>query len=255
MHFENLLINETESVTTLTINRLKNQNSINRALLKELHHALDMTEDKPENKAIVLKGQEGIFCTGMDFEEMISWDFSEEHIRDWAMLYMSLLRRFAASSNIIITLLDGKVFAGGTGLVAASDYVVATSRSQFKLTETLWGLLPAMVAPYLIRRTGFQKAYTMTLLAKTLTAKEAHDINLVDEISDAPEEAIQQLLKRLNRLNTATVEELKAYFKKMWIVDSSVEETAVDEIAKLLQNPQTQANIRSFVTTRQVPWK
>lgn len=255
MSFETLKVHEYDCCTELTINRLSNNNSISSQLLKDLHKALDMAEDKADNKIIILQGQRDLFCTGMDFSELIAWDFSEEKIHDWAANYMFLLRRLSSGSNVVIANLDGKVIAGGTGLVAASDFVLSSPRTTFKLTEVLWGLIPAMVTPYLIRRIGFQKAYAMTLLANTTDAEEALHIQLIDEVSEKPEIALEKLVQRISRLQSGTIGDLKSYFKRMWIIDRTLEEAAVDEITRLLKSKEVQANIRNFVEHKQLPWK
>lgn len=255
MSYETLIVDDSTDTHTLTINRPDFQNSINSILLHDLHRALDRAEDNPHCRAIVLQGKGSIFCAGLDFKELISWNFEKQKIQDWATKYMALLRRLSMMSILVVTNLDGKVFAGGTGLVAASDYVLATPRSDFKLTEALWGLLPAMVSPYLIRRVGFQKAYTLTLTAQTLSAQEAHSIHLVDEISEQPDEALSKLIQRFKRLDNRIIAEIKHYFRKMWIVDKERESVAVDEITYLLQNAKVQDNICEFVRSGVLPWK
>ena len=88
-------------------------------------------------------------------------------------MYMDTLRRITLFSKVVISCVDGQVLAGGVGLVACSDLVIATSKAEFGLSEALWGLLPAMVLPYLIRKVGVQKAYFMTLTTIRISVEEA----------------------------------------------------------------------------------
>ncbi len=101
-------------------------------------------------------------------------------------LYIKLLHRFVTFPRIIISCVEGAVIAGGMGLVASSDLVVATSQSQFSLSEAIWGLLPVCVTPYLIRRVGFQAAYRLGFTTETIDAKEAYRLQLIDLLSDEP---------------------------------------------------------------------
>ncbi len=254
MPYETLQVKMFESHLQVKIHRPSSNNSINLAMLNELRHAISTAEDNANCRVIIIEGHENFFCTGLDFHELISWEFSEEKIADWAEQYMSTLRLISSTCNLIVAKVDGKALAGGIGLIAASDYVLASNRTTFKLTETLWGLLPAMVAPYLIRRIGFQKAYAMTFTAKTLPAQEAHEIHLVDEISDNLEESVQQLIKRFERLESATITGMKGYFRKMWIIDPLVEKAAIKEITTLLKKTEVQHNIRNFVSQGIFPW-
>jgi polyketide biosynthesis enoyl-CoA hydratase PksH len=91
--------------------------------------------------------------------------------------------------------------------------------------------------PYLIRRVGFQPAYFMTLTTQTLSAKDAHSFRLVDELSDDIEAAERKYLLRLTRLDEKTILDLKSYFRKLWIVDDTMEQTAIAELVRLLKEP------------------
>ena len=153
-----------------------------------------------------------------------------------SLAYMTLLKRIAYSPKIMIADVDGTVLAGGVGIVAASDIAIASPRSQFTLSEALWSL-PANLMPYLIRRVGFQKAYLMTLTTQTLTATEAHHINLIDEMTEQSEETIRKYLLRLARLDEKTIIDLKNYFRKLGGLDERIEKIAMDEFDRLIKEP------------------
>ncbi len=84
MEYETILVKESPGRLTVTINRLESRNSINDALLKELGSVLDMAEQDSKCRLLVLEGQDGFFCTGMDFNEYAEADSSEnaEQIKD-----------------------------------------------------------------------------------------------------------------------------------------------------------------------------
>jgi polyketide biosynthesis enoyl-CoA hydratase PksH len=252
--YEALLINESPSYLTVTLHRPKQLNRLNLQLLKEIHHVLDQAESNPDCRFVVLQGENNVFCTGMDFEEQVQQNEAQQDI-NFAQLYMDLLKRFTTTSKVIISLLDDQVFAGGVGLVAASDLVISTSRSQFCLSEALWGLLPACVTPFLIRRIGFQKAYFMTLTTQAITASEAHKISLIDELTDNLDDSLRRIALRLNRIEEETIQDLKAYFRKIWIITEAMENEAVTEISRLIKKPQVQANIKNFAKHGRLPWE
>ena len=60
---------------------------------------------------------------------------------------MALLKRLTLTPKVVVACIDGKVIAGGVGIAAAADLVVATPRSEFSLSEALWGMLPCCVVP------------------------------------------------------------------------------------------------------------
>jgi len=240
---------------TLTLNRPEGRNAINRHMMAELLHAFAALENDPECAVIVLEGKAGFFCTGMDFKEF-SGDHSQEPAGDGLdSTYMTLLKAIASSGKVVISVIEGQALAGGIELVAASDLVIATPSSSFGLPEALWGLSPACVTPFLIRRVGFQKAYKMALTTQNLTADEACRAGLVDDVHEAPEEILRRYMLRLSRLESATVRTLKTYFRKMWIVDEEMERAAVEEINRLTRAPRVRENIRNFLLHHKFPWE
>ena len=235
----------------LTLNRPEKRNSINAEMLTRFHALLDEIEGDDDIQIIVLRGAGGIFCTGMDLEGVVQ----DEQLSADESPYMNLLKRFSSIDKVVIAEVDGTVMAGGMGLVAASDLVFSTTRSTFNLSEALWGLLPAMVMPFLIRRVGFQSAYRLTLTTETINATQAQAIHLVDELGDDIQPRIQAMSRRLSRVHVETIGNLKAYFRKMWIVTAEMEKTAVAELARLTQDPRVVENITNFVESGEVPWE
>ncbi len=255
LNYKTLLVNDIQHGISVTLNRPEQKNALNSLSLSELQNVISEAEKNPACRVIILKGQQGLFCTGMDFHEAIEHIPQGKEAAQWSSHYMALLKRISLSSKIVIAQVDGQVMAGGIGLVAASDLVIATSKSQFSLSEALWALLPANVLPYLIRRVGFQKAYLMTLTTQTLSAAEAHTINLVDELTDQPEDVLKKLMLRFVRLEQQTVSDLKRYLRKLWIIDEKMEQTAIQELARLIQEPRVQGNIKRFVEQGKFPWE
>lgn len=257
MNYETILIKEAPGSLTITINRLARRNSINADLIRELNDALDQAEANPDNRLVILEGQQGIFCTGLDFEDQVQQAAGEDPEKDKASSreYMAFIRRLSLIPRIIISRVDGQVMAGGVGLAAASDLVIATPGSRFSLSEALWGLLPAMVTPYLIRRVGYQTAYRMTLTTLPLTAQEALAVHLVDEVNENPDASIQRLKIRLMRLENTTIGNMKRYFRSMWFISRELEELAISETSRLMALPEVKDNIRNFVEKQQFPWE
>lgn len=250
MIYNTLLVEYAEFTCTITFNRLDNKNSINLEFLQEFNQVLDEVEQSPCH-IIILQGQEGLFCTGMDFIEAAISVSTESFL---SLQYMETIKRLTLIPRIIIAKVDGQVMAGGVGLVAAADLVVATPRSNFSLSEALWGLLPACVTPYLIRRIGFQQAYRLALTTMAIDGHRAYEINLVDEVTESPDICIRQFMRRLVRLEISTIENIKQYFRKMWIITETMEQTAIAEMRRLADLPEIQQAILQFVKFQQFPW-
>lgn len=254
----------TGEVASVRFDRPQANNSIDRALLSELHEVLDLL-DTSQIRAIVLRGDEHAFCTGMDFNAYIagvnqsgtSGARQEERlITGMTRSYMDLLKKMSLHRCIVISLVEGKVLAGGLGIVAASDYAIASERSTFGLPEVIWGLLPSMAVPYLIRRVGHQAAYRMTMLGHTIDARRAADIDLVDECV-APEDldrALDLVLRQLGRMYAPVAPLMKRYFRDMSTITDEVEEHAVRTTTERSRDERVKANIANFIRHGRFPW-
>ena len=244
---------------TITLDRPERQNALNVTMLEEINRVLDEAEQDPSCRLVVLEGKDGVFCTGKDFEEA-SQDNGDQSalLEDGGPLsdpYMDTLKRFTLSPKIIVAAVDGKSLAGGTGFVAASDLAVATQRSQFGLSEALWGLIPAIVAPFLIRRTGFQAAYRMALTTMPVNATEAKTIGLIDEVAPDLEQYVHRLWLRLGKLDESTVSTLKRFFCDMWIIDGRMEQRAISQTFERFLDPNIKQNLSNYVRFGKMPWE
>jgi polyketide biosynthesis enoyl-CoA hydratase PksH len=252
MNYRTIEVKCASGITTLTMNRPEHRNSLNRELISELTVALRECSTDADSRMIVFAGKGQFFCTGMDFQELANpgSDSNDTITHE----YMNLLREISLLPKIVVSRVDGEVMAGGVGIVAASDLVIASPKSQFSLSEALWGLLPACVTPYLIRRVGFQTAFRMTLTTMPINAEEAKRVNLVDELTDNPDDAVRKLYLRVSRLEGTTIANIKNYFRRMWIISQDMEDAAVKETSRLMQDPQVLGNIRTFLDHKKFPW-
>nr|WP_243863807.1 enoyl-CoA hydratase-related protein [Brooklawnia cerclae] len=254
----------TDEVASVRFDRPRANNSIDRVLLSELHEVFDLL-DASEVRVIVLRGDEHAFCTGMDFNAYTAGvdrrgipgaGQEERLVTEMTRSYMDLLRKMSLHRCVVVSVVEGKALAGGIGIVAASDYAIASEQSTFGLPEVIWGLLPSMAVPYLIRRVGHQAAYRMTMLGHTIDARRAAAIDLVDECV-APEEldrALDLLLRQLGRMYAPVVPLMKRYFRDLSAITDEVEEHAVRTTTERSRDERVKANIANFTRHGRFPW-
>lgn len=233
------------------------RNRLNAALIEALHAALDRVEADGELRLLHLAAEGPCFCDGMDFAEALgSGHASREAALRPIERFFDLLLRLTRAPVIVCAEVEGRVNAGGVGLVAACDVALAGSRARFSLSEILFGLLPATIAPFLIRRTGFQAAYRLALTAQLVTAAQAAGLGLVDEVADPPAEAVRRLRLRAERLSREAVIRTKAHFQILAPVDlAAARGPAVEAIARLVTDPEVLGGIRAFTEEGAPPWR
>lgn len=252
-NFKTILTSENNGVFTIQLNRGDANNSLNAEMLSEISVILEEIDDNQCIKVIIIEGLSGFFCTGMDFNELNEGG-PAALIADDPNKFYNVLLKLSLSSKVVISKVDGKVNAGGIGIIAASDIVIASEKSIFSLSEALFGLIPACVMPFLVRRVGFQKAQWLTLTTKTISANEALQIGLIDELTNELENAVRLNVLRINRLNTITIAETKKYISDLWIINEQTKQLAVNKITDLIQSEIVRSNIKNFIEKGAFPW-
>jgi len=233
---------------TLTISRPAERNAIDAELLAALGSAIGLAEADPGVRVIVIEGQPGVFCTGTDFSGGLeSAAAGPSPVEESARAYFRTLRALTASSKIVVALVDGEAQAGGMGLIAASDHVIASPAATFRLPEILLGLLPACVIPFLVRRIGFHRTYELALTARKLDAKQAVDYGIADEVSADPRDALRRFVLSVDRIPAEAVAQLKMYMSAFAPLPEHLEDRAVSCIAGLLQQPHTLARVHELM--------
>jgi methylglutaconyl-CoA hydratase len=146
-------------------------NTLSPALLQELQHAVEAAFADAAVRVVVLRSDGEDFCLGMDLGSFAAAGGDEGAARSGSALYGRLLWTLFSGPKPVVTVVRGRAKAGGVGLVAASDVVVAVPEARFQLSEVYVGMIPATVLPYLLgNRMPLQKARYLVLTAQELEA-------------------------------------------------------------------------------------
>jgi len=254
-----LKINITHRVGLVWMTRAEVRNAFNETTIAELTDAFRTLGADPGVRAIVLAAEGPAFCAGADLEWMrrMSQYSHDENLAD-AMKLATMLRTIHECPKPVIARVHGAAFAGGVGLVAACDIAVASLTAEFCLTETKLGLIPATIAPYVIRAMGHGNARRYFLTAEKFDAGEAFRIGLVQDIV-APEEldgTINELLGTLMLTSAEAVTEAKRLVRDIAfrpIDDALVADTA-QRIAAIRQSTDGREGITAFLEKRKARW-
>jgi methylglutaconyl-CoA hydratase len=254
-----LNININHRVGLVWMTRAEVRNAFNETTIAELTDAFRTLGADPGVRAIVLAAEGPAFCAGADLEWMrrMSQYSHDENLAD-AMKLATMLRTIHECPKPVIARVHGAAFAGGVGLVAACDIAVASVTAEFCLTETKLGLIPATIAPYVIRAMGHGNARRYFLTAEKFDAGEAFRIGLVQNIV-APEEldgSINELLGALMLTSAEAVTEAKRLVRDLAfrpIDDALVADTA-QRIAAIRQSTDGREGITAFLEKRKARW-
>ncbi|HTR88007.1 MAG TPA: enoyl-CoA hydratase/isomerase [Reyranella sp.] len=228
------------------------QAHIDRALVEDCRRALDQVARDEAVHVVVLEGSSEAFCLGASLEDHAAG--RGDQLVEPEALY-DLWEQLARGPFVAIAHVQGKVNAGGVGFVAACDIVLADRSVEFSLSELLFGLSPACVLPFLIRRVGFQKAHYMTLTTRPVSAEEARGWGLVDACEDKSAELLRRHLLRLRRLSKPAVRRYKSYMSSLGTILMQARPGAIAENKALFSDPDNLATIRRFAETKRFPWE
>ncbi|WP_139492058.1 enoyl-CoA hydratase/isomerase [Brevibacillus dissolubilis] len=253
MNYQTIQVRFQESICYIRLYRPEANNTINDRLIEEMHHVLALCEEAAT--VVVLEGLPEVFCFGADFDgiynELVSGNRTAQSQEPLYDLWLKL----ATGPFITISHVRGKVNAGGVGFVAASDIVVADETAHFSLSELLFGLFPACVLPFLVRRIGHQNAHYLTLMTQPITVQQAHTWRLVDAYEANSEVLLRKHLVRLRRLSKSAVQRYKRFSAELNDLLYQSKGLALASNQEVFADPQNQEGIIRYVQTGQFPWE
>lgn len=234
------------------------RNAFNAELLAQLRESFQALGTDASVSVIVLQGDGPVFCGGADIGWMReSLDLSEdENFRD-AVMMSDMLRAIDRCPKPVVARVQGAALAGGAGLCAVADAVVADDAATFGFTETKLGLIPAMITPFVLRRIGESHARRYFLTGERFGAARAQAIGLVHEVVPATEldAAVDAIAHEFDTTGPEAVAAAKALIPRVTAAsyDDSREITA-RALARRRTTPEGQEGLRAFLERRPPTW-
>ncbi len=243
----------------LWLNRPEVRNALNGELQDALSRSLDELEKQAVVRVIVLAGRGQAFSAGGDLARMEqAAKLAQARSRREARRFARLLLRIHTYPKPVIARVHGAAFAGGMGLCAACDLVIAAEEAEFCLPEVRIGLVPAMISPYLVRALGAPQARRYVLTGERLGAREAHRIGLVHECVPAAglDASVERLVGQIARAGPnalAHAKKLLARVERAGITPKLAADTA-SVLAAVRGGEEAREGIRAFLERRAPFW-
>lgn len=252
MNYRTIKIRIEGPVCFLKFARPAANNTINDLMIEECLHALKLHEESMT--VLVLEGSPDVFCLGADFN-VIKQEYKESQQLDHnpEPLY-KLWLKIATGEFISIAHVQGKVNSGGMGFVSACDIVLADDKAQFSLSELLFGLLPACVLPFLIRKVGFQKAQYLTLMTKPFSVEYALQCGLVDAYEQNSDSLLRKHLLRLKYLPKKGIGRYKRYMNSLNDFLQQSKSLALEANQEVFADADNLRGIVKYVETGELPF-
>jgi len=180
MAFENIIMDISDSVATITLNRPDAMNALNSALLKELCSALEDADESDRVRCIIITGSEKAFAAGADISEMADKSFVDMYTQRF---FEAETVRFNNTRKPIIAAVSGYALGGGCELAMMCDFIIAADDAKFGQPEINLGVIAGLGGTQrLTRFVGKAKSMDMHLTGRFMDASEAESSGLVSRV-------------------------------------------------------------------------
>jgi methylglutaconyl-CoA hydratase len=246
-------------VAEVWLNRPDVRNAFNDGVIAELTATFRTLGADPSLRAIVLGGRGKAFCAGADLGWMRAMaDYTWEQNRADAQALADMLWAIHSCPLPVVGRVQGDCYAGGVGLAAVCDVLLAADGVQFCLSEARLGLLPATIGPYVVRAMGEQAARRYFVTAERFSAVQAHAMGFVHEVvaPDALDARVAEVVAALVANGPAAVKACKQLVQDVAgrPIDDALRADTARRIADIRASDEGREGVQSFLGKRAPAW-
>ncbi|MEO5734123.1 MAG: enoyl-CoA hydratase/isomerase family protein [Rubrivivax sp.] len=246
-------------VAEVWLDRPDVRNAFNAETIAELTRTFEVLSDDVDLRVVVLGGRGKAFCAGADLAWMrdmagYSWDQNHEDARQLAQMLWTIWR----CAVPVVGRIHGDCYAGGVGLAAVCDVLVASESVHFCLSEARLGLLPATIGPYVARALGEQASRRYFVTAERFSAAQALRHGFVHEVVDpgALDARVAELVAALVANGPAATRACKRLVQDVAgrEIDAALRENTARRIADIRASDEGREGVQSFLNKRAPSW-
>jgi len=246
-------------VATVTLNRPEVRNAFNQEVIAEMTQAFVELGLREDVRCVVLAANGPAFCAGADLNWMRSMaDYTYDQNMEDANRLATMLQAVYECPKPVIARIQGDVYAGGMGLVAACDIAVSADTAGYCLSEVKLGLIPATISPYVIRAMGARAAHRYFLTAERFEAAEALRMGFVHEVVTAEvlDAKVAEIVKALVSAGPEAVKLCKQLVQDVagQAITPELTQMTVQGIADVRVSPEGREGVQSFLQKRKPSW-
>jgi methylglutaconyl-CoA hydratase len=247
-------------VAEVRLNRPEVRNAFNDGVIAELTAAFRSLGADPGLRAIALAGEGKAFCAGADLgwmRSMADYSWAQNHADASALAEM--LWTLWSCPLPLVGRIHGDCYAGGVGLAAVCDVVVAAQGVQFCLSEAKLGLLPGTIGPYVIRAVGESAARRYFTTAERFDATRAQALGLVHEVvvAEQLDAQVAAVTDALCANGPAAVKACKQLVRDLAgrPIDAALRDDTARRIADIRASDEGREGVQAFLHKREPSWR
>ena len=246
-------------VAQITMSRPDVFNAFDEAMIGELDAAFDTLIADDSVRIVVLAGAGKHFSAGADLQWMrraseasVEWNLED------ARRFASMLGKIDSCPKPTVARIQGAALGGGVGLLCACDIAIAADNASFAISEARFGILPAVIGPYLINAVGRRHARRLALTMARIGAGEALALGLVHQVANLDEldAVVDATLDELLAGGPRAQREIKALFAQLEVgpVTDEVRELTAQTISRVRGSDEAREGFAAFLDKRPANW-
>jgi enoyl-CoA hydratase/carnithine racemase len=179
---EHIIVADDKHARVITMRRPEKKNAVTHEMYRAMSEAIDTAQNNPDVRCFIITGGSGVFTAGNDVDDFL--DHGTSHIDvSRATNAVKFLYSLAHNSKPIIAAVDGIAVGIGTTMLFHCDYVLASKTATFSTPFMRLGLVPEAASSLLMPRTmGYQRAFAMLVMGRTVDADHAREAGFVNEV-------------------------------------------------------------------------
>ena len=246
-------------VAQVTMARAAVFNAFDEAMIGELDAAFAQLIDDAAVRVIVLAGEGRHFSAGADLQWMqrasaasLEWNLAD------ARRFAAMLARIESAPKPTVARVQGAALGGGVGLACACDIAIAAGDAGFSVSEARFGILPAVIGPYVTNAVGKRQARRLALTTERIGAAEALAMGLVQRVVPAAEldAAVDACVAQLLAGGPQAQREIKQLFAQLDVgaITPAVIELSAQTIARVRGSDEAREGFAAFLGKRPANW-
>jgi methylglutaconyl-CoA hydratase len=233
-------------------------NAFDEAMVAEIEAAFRQAARDPQSRCVILSGQGRAFCAGADIQWMKRQSEASEgaNVED-ARRFASMLDAIATCPKPTIARVHGACMGGGVGLVCACDFVIASDNARFAVSEARFGIIPAVISPYLIAAVGVRRARQLAISTLRIDAADAQAMGLAWKVVPEAQldDAVFALARELHAAAPDAIAEIKTLYARLGsLATPEVRELTATTIARIRATNEAREGFAAFLEKRAPAW-
>lgn len=251
-------------ILTLWLNRPESRNAMSLNMVNAIQQIFAHIAEDTSIRAVILRGKGGHFCAGGDIKDMAGLRVEAANAGS-LQPYIDFNRRFGVmieqvdqAPQTVVAILEGAVLGGGFGLACVSDVAISRDNAQFGLPETGLGVLPAQIAPFVVKRIGLTQARRLALLGLRFNGETALKFSVVHEVASdeaALEQKLAETVQQIKRAAPLASRTTKALLHRT--LNESLDtllDDAAQQFAQAVGGAEGQEGTMAFIQKRLPTW-